>query len=204
MRTVASLLLIGLVVWFVTRSGQYLVVDQPQHADAILVLAGETDRRPARALALQAQGYSPVIIVDVPDGARIYDRTQLEIARDWVNSLPQKNSMRLCATHGLSTKDESLEAGSCLDQAAARSVLLVTSDFHTRRAFSIFRKEFPARTFSVAAAADPTQFGLRWWQHRQWAKVNLDEWLRLFWWWVVDQWRPGHPAQIVMYGQVPR
>jgi uncharacterized SAM-binding protein YcdF (DUF218 family) len=67
-------------------------------------------------------------------------------------------------------------------------VLLVTSDFHTRRALSIFQKEDPDWTFSVAAAYDDTQFGANWWTHRQWAKTNVDEWLRMFWWQAVDRW----------------
>jgi len=33
-------------------SGRYLIVDDPQKSDVILVLAGETELRPARALEL--------------------------------------------------------------------------------------------------------------------------------------------------------
>jgi len=176
-------------LWMAARSGQYLIIDQPQHADAILVLAGETDRRPARALELQAQGYAPLVIIDVPEGARIYNRTQIQIAQDWVNTLPGRDSIRLCPTYGLSTKDESHDARSCLDNARAGSVLLVTSDYHTRRALAIFQRELVPRTFSVAAARDSTQFGEHWWERRQWSKVNLDEWLRWIWWQAVDRWR---------------
>jgi len=64
----------------------------------------------------------------------------------------------------------------------------VTSDYHTRRALSVFRKEVPGYSYSVAAASDPVQFGARWWQHRQWAKNNTDEWMRLLWWELVDRW----------------
>ena len=164
------------------------MIDQPRRADAILVLAGETDRRPARALELRAQGYAPLVIVDVPE-ARIYNRTQLEVAQEWVNSLPERDAIRLCNTKGLSTRDEAKEAATCLDHAGAHSVLVVTSDFHTRRALSIFKKELPHDSVSVAAAPDATQFGVKWWERRQWAKVNLDEWLRLVWWKGIDQWR---------------
>jgi uncharacterized SAM-binding protein YcdF (DUF218 family) len=177
------------MLWAAASSARYLVIDQPEHSDAILVLAGETDRRPIRALELYAQGFAPLVIVDVPDNARIYNRTQLQIAQDWANSLSQRDSIRLCPTFGLSTRDESHDARACLDQAGVRSVLLVTSDYHTRRALTIFRRELPQHTFSVAAARDSTQFGEHWWLHRQWAKVNLDEWLRLTWWKAVDQWR---------------
>jgi uncharacterized SAM-binding protein YcdF (DUF218 family) len=64
----------------------------------------------------------------------------------------------------------------------------VTSEFHTRRALSTFRRELPRRTFSVAATYDSAQFGTHWWTHRQWAKTVVDEWLRLLWWSVVDRW----------------
>ena len=69
-----------------------------------------------------------------------------------------------------------------------KSVLIVTSDFHTRRALSIFRREVPGYDYSVAAARDEPQFGVKWWTHRQWAKTFVDEWLRLIWWKAVDQW----------------
>jgi uncharacterized SAM-binding protein YcdF (DUF218 family) len=67
--------------------------------------------------------------------------------------------------------------------------LLVTSDYHTRRALGIFKHELRRHDISVAAASDPSQFGNAWWKHRQWAKTNFDEWLKLVWWKVVDRWR---------------
>ncbi len=32
--------------------------------------------------------------------------------------------------------------------------------------------------YSVAAARDDAQFGVKWWAHRQSAKTLVDEWLR--------------------------
>ncbi len=70
---------------------------------------------------------------------------------------------------------------------------MVTSDYHTRRALSIFRHELPQYQFSVAAAHDPQQFGISWWKHRQWAKLNFDEWIRAVWWYGVDAGGSGYP-----------
>jgi uncharacterized SAM-binding protein YcdF (DUF218 family) len=63
----------------------------------------------------------------------------------------------LCAIHGLSTKAEALEASRCLDSIGGTRVCLVTSDYHTRRALSIFSKEAPNH-ISIAAAYDPREF----------------------------------------------
>src|ERR1700675_2592468 len=170
------------VVWLAAKSGEFLVIDEPQKADAILVLAGETEHRPARALELLERGFAERVILDVPADPKVYGSTYLQLAQAWVSAQARSQALAVCPIHGLSTKAETAEAGECLRKANVRSVLLVTSDFHTRRALSIFRKGDPACTFHVAAAYDPTQFGVRWWRQRQWAKTNVDEWLRLLWW----------------------
>jgi len=178
-----------LMLLFARLSGKYLVVDEAVRSDLILVLAAEADVRPTRALELYRQSYGAKIILDVPADARIYSWTQLELAQKYIATLPESKFINVCPIRGLSTREEAREAALCLQQAGVRSVLLVTSDFHTRRALSTFRKEIPNHTFTVAAANDPAQFGVEWWRHRQWAKTNLDEWLRLLWWEAVDRWR---------------
>jgi hypothetical protein len=185
LRVVALLLLL---LWLAASSGKFLVIDEPQRSDAILVLAGETDRRPARALELLSQGYAERIVVDVPADPKVYGSTYLQLAQNWASTQPQSQSLTVCPIRGLSTKAEVLDAAACLHKTGAHSVLLVTSDFHTRRALSEFRREDPDCTFHVAAAYDPVQFGVQWWRHRQWAKTNVDEWSRLLWWEFVDRW----------------
>lgn len=186
---VRLLILLLALAWLIGNSAKFLVIDDPQHADAMLVLAGETDRRPARALELLNQQYAPRIVLDVPADEIVYESSLLQLAQNWVNAQPQSKAISICPIHGLSTKAEAAEAAQCLHKEGDRSVLIVTSDYHTRRALSEFQKQAPGFTFHVAAAYDPTQFGVRWWQHRQWAKMNVDEWLRLVWWECVDRWR---------------
>jgi uncharacterized SAM-binding protein YcdF (DUF218 family) len=177
-----------IVIWMAIRSGRFLVIDNPQKSDVILVLAGETGRRPTRALELLNEGYASRIVLDVPAGATAYGTSYVQLAEKWANSLPQTSSVTICPIYGLSTKAETNEADACLRKVAGKAVLIVTSDFHTRRALSIFRHQMQDRVFSVAAVRDPTQFGEFWWRHRQWAKTNFDEWARLIWWEVVDRW----------------
>jgi len=188
LRTIRILVLAALAVWVVSESGRFLVVDDPQKADAILVLAGENEHRLARAVELMQRGYAPRIFLDVSQNERVFGTDVVQLAQAWVGKQPQASALSICPITGLSTKAESFESAQCLRRAAVHSVLLVTSDFHTRRARSIYRKEQPEFTFFVAASPDATQFGERWWQHRQWAKTNFDEWFRLLWWECVDRW----------------
>jgi uncharacterized SAM-binding protein YcdF (DUF218 family) len=188
LRTVL-IVLIALALFLFSTSGHFLIINRPQHADTIVVLAGETDRRPALGLQLLQQGYAPRMVLDVPANAKIYDETMLQISQQYVRELPQAQSVIICPIYGLSTKAESQDVSQCLRTLGVHSILVVTSDYHTRRALSTFRHELPGMQISVAAASDPQQFGGAWWKHRQWAKLNFDEWLRLVWWHAVDRWR---------------
>ena len=180
---------IVLAIAFAAGSGWFLVVDSPQPSDLILVLAGETDRRPARALELLRQGLASRVLIDVPVQAIIYDSSQLELARKYVNGLPEASSIAICPTYGLSTREESHDVEKCLASQDVKRILIVTSDFHTRRALSIFRHELRGKLFSVSASHDDVQFGVRWWTERQWAKTCAEEWLRTLWWNGVERWR---------------
>jgi len=183
-----TLAVLGLVTGFALNAGRMLVIDEPRTSDVILVLAGETEHRPARALQLLGEGYTRKMVIDVPAEGKIYEFSPLQLARRYAEDLSQKASISICPIEGLSTKNEARDAEPCLAREGAKSVLIVTSDFHTRRALHIFQKEIPGISFSVAAVRDSKQFGIRWWAHRQWAKTFLDEWLRWIWWKCVDRW----------------
>ncbi len=181
--------------WALSKAGAALVVDAPRVSDTIIVLAGETDRRPSLAESLLEHGYARHVVLDVPGNATIYNVAEMEIARKFTDSLSRGRDWSVCPITGLSTRDEVGEAINCVSAVSpdTRSILVVTSDFHTRRALSVVRqivsRQARAYDVSVAAAYDPSQFGTRWWTHRQWAKVCLDEWLRLLWWQTIDRWR---------------
>lgn len=190
MRKLRIVALAVLLIWLVARCDRFLVVDDPQKSDVIVVLAGETNSRPARALELLQQNYAKNVVIDVQADSRMFGTTVVELAQKWAASLPQAAQVSVCPIRGLSTKAEALEAGECAKRVGAGSILLVTSDFHTRRAASIFRHQLPNTPIHVAAAYDSEQFGDPWWRHRQWAKTNFDEWVRLIWWEFVDRWLP--------------
>jgi hypothetical protein len=180
----------GLIVFgFALNAAKWLVVDDPEPSDVIVVLAGETYQRPVEALRLLDQGMARRILLDVPAEATIFEFSEVQLAQKYVHDLPEAASVEICPIEGLSTRDESHDVEKCLKREAGSRVLIVTSEFHTRRALSIFRHEIRGKSFAVAAVYDESQFGTRWWVHRQWAKTCLDEWLRLIWWEGIERWK---------------
>jgi hypothetical protein len=185
---VSGIVIAVLVLAFAANAGTILVVNDPQKSDVMLVLAGETDYRPQFGLQLLDEGYGRKLVIDVPAQERIYQYTEVQLAEKYYGSLAEATSIRICPIYGLSTKAESHDVEKCLTPDEHR-ILIVTSDYHTRRAVSIFRHELKGRSFSVAAAHDSREYGVDWWRHREWAKTCFDEWLKLLWWNAVDRWR---------------
>ncbi len=183
------LLLVGILLALASQASRFLVVNEPEPSDAIVVLAGETSARPARGLELLRQGMAPHVFMDAETRDLIYDQRLVDIAQRYVNSLPEANRISVCPIAGFSTLGEAGDVSRCLQSLGAHRVLIVTSEFHTRRARLIFRHRLPQYQFSVAAAQDAQGLGNAWWTNREWAKTTFEEWSKLVWWEAVDRWR---------------
>ncbi len=183
------LFLLAILAAVASHAARFLVVDEPEPSDAIVVLAGETNVRPARALELLRQGVAPHVFLNAETRDRIYDQRLVDIAQKYVNSLPDATRISVCPITGFSTFAEADDARRCLQSLSVHRVLIVTSEFHTRRASMIFRHRLPQYQFSVAAARNSAEFGEAWWTNREWAKTTFGEWSKMLWWEAVDRWR---------------
>jgi hypothetical protein len=188
-RTAASLRDVAEVLQ--TLGGKLLVVNEPKPADFILVLSGERQLRMYEAFRLLRDGWAPRVVIMTDSNWQIFSRNETQLAREFVGSLPPElgNATEVVPVTADSTWEEAAEIGKYMDTVGAHTALLVTSDYHTRRALSVFRRLLPEKQFGVCGAPDPTQFGMRWWRRRTWAKRALDEGTRLLWWCLVDRWR---------------
>jgi uncharacterized SAM-binding protein YcdF (DUF218 family) len=186
---------IAIVVLGLLHSGGYLVVNHPERSGVIVVLAGDhNDLRYWRGLELLREGYAQRMLVDAP-ADRIYGRTYAEYAADFVAQSAGENrpQISVCAVMNDSTVQESSDIRRCLDRLGfvPQSVLLVTNDYHTRRALSILRSRLPQYRWSAAAVNDTALFGELWWRNREWAKIYVYEWEKLLWWKLFESWRRG-------------
>jgi len=175
---------------FLPLCGRMLVVNQPEKSDAIVVLAGDSnDVRYRRGMQLLRQGYAQNLLLDASEDFTHYGETVAQAAARFVATSAGDMAGRahVCPVRGDSTVEEARHVGACLEKLSPRSVLLVTSDYHTRRALGIFRRRLPQYRWSVAAASDPYFFGDRWWKKREWAKTTFTEWQKLIWWRVVER-----------------
>jgi hypothetical protein len=183
---------LALVIVAGLHSGSFLVVENVHRADAILVLAGDVnDRRYQKGIELLRQDYGQQMLVDASEDITLYGHIYAEWARRFLleNPTEVRDRVRVCPIREDSTEAETKYAAKCLSYLPPGSrILLVTSDYHSRRALSVFTNRLPSYRWYVAPANDPTQFGVRWWQRREWAKNDVREWQKLLWWEIVERW----------------
>lgn len=168
-------------------AGDYWVVgDSAQASDAIVILSDDnfSADRAARAAQLFKEGFAPRIVA-----SGRYLRSYASIAELMQHDLtdrgvPESVIIRF-PIHAEDTLEEAEALSSFLSSRGWKKILLVTSNYHTRRARYIYERILP-RGFElrVIAAADSDFDPDNWWRSREGEKLFLHEFLGypLAWW----------------------
>jgi len=169
---IAVLLMVGLMVSAMFLLQSWLLAGLTVHkplaqSDAIVLLAGNHKERAPAAAMLYRDSYAPLVIL-TNDGtfsswSTKYNRNlyQVEWAEEELITLgvPRDRIAKL-PFYGSSTMFDALAVKRYLFKSGLKKIIVVTSDYHTRRALWTFRhalKEytteitiFPAKSFGVA------------------------------------------------------
>ena len=158
--------------------GSFWVVDEgPVAADAIIILGDDNYQadRANRAAELMKAGWAPRVVA-----SGRYLRPYATIAeleeKDLIErGVPQSAIIRF-AHHAENTRDEARDISQLISSRGWKRVLVVTSNFHTRRARYICSRAFPSGTvLRVVAARDSDFDPANWWQSRLGVKIFTHE-----------------------------
>lgn len=158
--------------------------DQPIRADAIIVLGGAPER-PMYAADLYRQGYSPIVYVSRPALERehklleehgIMLPTEEEINRAiLLKRGVAEHAIRVFSAEATNTLDEAHIALVAIP-ANVRTILVVTSPNHARRARIIFSDIFAKRGTRVVVVANPYEpHPAHWWSEKESARQTIVE-----------------------------
>jgi uncharacterized SAM-binding protein YcdF (DUF218 family) len=169
--------------WWLPAFGWALVRDDgPAKADIAVVLGGDPwGGRISKAGDMVRQGYVPAVLVSGPPG--YYDQHECEPEIAWAvrHGYPEAWFIPF-PDEARSTQDEARILLPELQHRNVHRALIVTSDFHSRRAARIFLKT--ERTMGIAidirmiTAPDREFHPATWWRDRQGKKVAFTEWTK--------------------------
>ena len=165
--------------------GSYLVQAVPAvKADIALVLAGDgRGDRILTAAKLVRDGYVPKVLVSGPDGNYALHECDLAIPFAVKAGYPESYFVHF-ENNARNTRDEAVQAARVIREMGAHRVLLVTSDFHTRRATNMYRLAAPDLEIHVIAAPDRYFSPRGWWHNREGQKTAFYEWIKTVAAWV--------------------
>jgi uncharacterized SAM-binding protein YcdF (DUF218 family) len=164
----------------------------PAHVDAAIVLEGSLmgERvRLAETMQLLRQGVPGRVLLTLPQmsywGEPVPPLARRFLETNYGHDLAGRVEFCEVGTNVDSTLQEARAIGSCIQAHHWKTVVVVTSNYHTRRAGMIWRKvmrkQNPALEIWVRAADDPEFHAEGWWRQRIWAKTWLLEFTKLVW-----------------------
>jgi uncharacterized SAM-binding protein YcdF (DUF218 family) len=175
-----------------TQLGKYLVVQHPlAKSDLIVCLAGGDVERGLASADLFARGLAPKVFIarePIPDG--------LETLKQRGIAYPESIDLMAMILKGLgvpesavirndqpveSTFEEAERVGSLLKEKKYRSLILVTSPTHSRRAWLTFRKAMPDKEIRIVVMPTPySKYRAEdWWKTRRYVREVIMEYQKL-------------------------
>jgi uncharacterized SAM-binding protein YcdF (DUF218 family) len=155
------------ILRFVAES--WIVEDADSKADALIVLSDDNfyADRATRAAELFREGKAPIVVAS---GRRLRPVAGIAelMEHDLVErGVPKDRVVRL-AHDGDSTREEAEALTKLVAQKKWHSVIVVTSNYHTRRAQYIFHRVFPQGIeVRIASARDGDFDPQHWWEKRK-------------------------------------
>jgi uncharacterized SAM-binding protein YcdF (DUF218 family) len=180
--------------WLLTAMGKALIVNDPlERADMFFVLNGDVNTRPVQTVDLYRQGLAPVVgiaqtekhsteelgLLPNETDVAIQEMVKLGIPQDSIVVIPSEEPVT-------STYDEALALRQYIENNDIHSIIIVTSEFHTRRAKWICEKELKGLDVTIMMAATPNEDfnSSNWWKSENGLITVNNEYVKLlyyFW-----------------------
>lgn len=181
---IAILLQLSQSIWL-PWIGEWLVSsDTPEPADLIVVLGGDFwGRRVVEAADLGLRGYAPHVMISGPD---YWSRPEGKFVPEGemaTRFLVEKGYPRglfwTFRHHAASTIEEGKVLATELKRLKAKRVLIVTSNFHSRRTSLIFHSVLPFTEVRVIGAPEEYFQPESWWKTPGGRRLVQSEWSKI-------------------------
>ena len=174
------------------RVGRYLIVDHdPQKSDLIVCLAGENIERGLAAAEAYKKGFAPLIYIsreEPPDGYELLQAKGVKYPQSidlmiiLLEELAVPRSAILISDGVVrSTWEEALAVRKLVERKGFRSLMVITSPIHSRRAWLTYRKVF--KGLDVRILMMPSKHSgfkpEQWWTERRYVRQVIIEYEKL-------------------------
>lgn len=169
--------------------GKFLVQsDKLEKADAIAVFSGDNGPRTEKGVELLKEGYADYLILS---GGKVYDDvTMAELMKNHAIKLGVDESKILIDDESATTNENADFTADIIEENNFKSVIVVTSDYHTRRSKLAMEKALEntlidgEKVFVSVTPSKEEKFTTKWWTSGNSVIMVISEYLKLAGYWV--------------------
>ena len=185
------------------QAGNWLVVfEEPQKANAIVVLMGSVEERIPQAIDLYKAGYASQLLFPddyeenppliLPNGTKLHNDAAKSKYLSLQYSIPD-SVIIVIQGPAINTQAEAEIITAYLEnQSSMDTLLLVTSSYHSRRASFIFRNEFASKGLDITLISVPSHYSTfeadHWWKSSTSRKTVFYEYVKMAYNLCWDRW----------------
>jgi len=169
-----------------TRAAEMLIKkDEIKPADVIVVLAGEQEERVRYGTKLLEDDWARKDRIIMAGGPLVWKYTWASLMKEQAESLGIPGKKILLEDKSRSTGEDALYTKEILQQNGFKSIILVTSPYHSKRASLIFERVMGREFKIISAPVDESWFSIDdWWKRRRDRAIVLNEFSRYIWLWI--------------------
>lgn len=172
--------------FLLTRAAELLIKkDAMKPADVIVVLAGEQEERLLYGIKLFRDDWARKDRIIMAGGPLVWKYTWASLMKEQAEALGIPGNKILLEDKSRSTEEDALYTKDILKKNGFKSIILVTSPYHSSRAALIFKNVLGSEFKIISAPTDESWFSVHdWWKRRRDRSIVLSEFSKYIWLWL--------------------
>ena len=172
--------------FILSKAAKYLYYkDELKPADVIVILSGEETERLEYGVKLFKEGWARKDKIILTGGPVAWKHTYASLMQEHALYLGVSKKAILLEEKSTSTEENALFTKEILKRYGYSSLIIVTSPYHSKRAFKIFKKIMGGEIKIISAPSEESWFRFDdWWKRKKDRKAVLSEFSKFFQFWI--------------------
>jgi len=159
--------------------------DDLKPADVIVVLAGEEKERVDYGVYLFREEWAKKDRIIMAGGPLVWKYSGASLMKEYAEYLGITGKSILLEDKSRNTEEDAKYTKEIIEKYKYKSLILVTSPYHSKRAFTIFRKVMGKDIKIISAPVENSWFKFEdWWKRRRDRSMVLNEYSKFLWLWI--------------------
>ena len=190
-KVIVLLLILAALVFFghpflLDKAGKFVYKkDELKPADVIVILAGEEKERVEYGAYLFREEWAKKDRIIMAGGPLVWKYTWASLMKEHAEHLGIPGKDILLEDRSRNTEEDAKYTKDILQKYKYKSLILVTSPYHSKRAYTIFQKVMGKDIKIISAPVENSWFKFEdWWKRRRDRSMVLNEYSKFLWLWI--------------------